>query len=375
MMNQNHPQTRFFEIDLLRGFAILLVLFRHTHYCLPTFITKYPMVLQGTWSGVDLFFVISGFVISLTLIPQVEKYFKGETSLKKLIFSFFRRRIFRLLPLSMTALALNLLLAAFFNHSGQFGKWVEIRNEILPVIFNFYNYYIWLGGSSNMSWYWSLAIEEQFYAVFPFFLIAVRSMKLRKFAYVFAFALITFFIRPFFTPSFASVEYKLWPLFTTPSHLRFDCIIAGCLSGILFRETKMTSVAFGKIFSIIALVGIAICGAVLPRFELTGYPVIAVCSFALVWLAALNRGYVPTLGMPGFMNWLGRRSYGVYLFHMIVIHFQNEIVFRYLGKTKNELTWTQGFVNLFLAYLVTFLLAEFMYRTIEKRGIAYGHAS
>lgn len=374
-MIKNPTESRLFEIDLLRGFAILLVLFRHTHYCLPTFITKYPMVLQGTWSGVDLFFVISGFVISLTLIPQVEKYFTGETSLKKLIFSFFRRRIFRLLPLSMTALALNLLLAGFFNHSGQFGKWLEIRNEILPVIFNFYNYYIWSGGSSNMSWYWSLAIEEQFYAVFPFFLILVRPANARKFAYVLAFALITFLIRPFFTPSFASVDFKLWPMFTTPSHLRFDCIIAGCLAGILFRETKMSSIVFGRALSVAALIGVAVCGAVLPRFELTGYPAIAICSFILVWLAALNKGYVPALGMPKFMNWLGRRSYGVYLFHMIVIHFQNEIVFRVLGKTKNDLSWTQGFVNLFLAYGLTFVLSEYMYRTIEKRGIAYGHAS
>ena len=337
------------------------------------------MILQGTWSGVDLFFVISGFVISLTLIPQVSGYFRGELSAKKLILNFFTKRFFRLLPLSFLALGLNLMLAYFWNDSGQFGKWAELKNEIIPIVFNYYNYFIWLGGSSNMSWYWSLAIEEQFYAIYPAVLIFMRTNRLRLFVFLGAFALIIFWVRPFFTPPFDSIERKLWPIFTTPSHLRFDCIIAGCVAGLVFLDhaaliEKWSSLSptITKIIAAFSIFGIATFGAILPRFEITGYPLIAVLSFVLVLIAAQNRACTPVFGFSKFLNWLGRRSYAVYLFHMIVIHANNELIFRISGQSKNDLSWIQGSVNLLLAYATTLILAEILHHRIELKFISFG---
>ena len=382
MEESNHPLhlPRNQAIDILRGFAISLVLFRHSHYLLPTTIFNYPIILQGTWSGVDLFFVISGFVITLGLLPTLKAYSEGTYQAHQVLKAFFIRRFFRLLPLSWLALVLNLVFAFFYNQSGQFGVWSEVKTEILPILFYYYNYFVYRGGSGHLSWYWSLSIEEQFYIFYPFILLVIPSNQVRIWGSVGIMVLITFILRPLLTPEFASVDHKLWPRFTTPSHLRFDCIIAGCLLGFLYfrvsqeklRERLANHHGFVRAISVISLFGIATAGAILPHFELTSYPLIIFCSMVMVGLAILDEEFIVSFGLGKTMNWLGRRSYSIYLIHCITISFMNETWFRLLGKQKGELTWIQGGIGLILAYGFSFIFAELAYHWIEKPCIRYG---
>jgi peptidoglycan/LPS O-acetylase OafA/YrhL len=374
-----HRPERLFEIDLLRGFAILLVLFRHTHYSLPVSIGQYPWLLQGTWSGVDLFFTLSGFVITLSLVPMVEASRAGAYRTEALLRAFFARRALRLLPLSLLTLGASLLLARVFNASGQFGEWSTIRGEILPVLLNYYNYHAWLGGSGVLSWYWSLAIEEQFYAVFPFVLLALRTRRAQALAFAAGIALITFVIRPFFTPDFAAVNHKLWPAFTTPSHLRFDTILAGCLAGLLWLDRGPTLTEFARrhraalrAAAWTGLATIALAAVLLPRFELTCYPVIIAASTALTLIAAAGAGATPTLGLPAALNWIGRRSYAIYLVHMPMIRAANELWFRATGLAEADLSMPQGLIGLAAALLATGVAAEALARTVESPGIEAG---
>lgn len=376
----NIMQTRILEVDYLRAYALLLVLFRHTHYSLPTIITRYPLILQGTWGGMDLFFVLSGFVITLTIMPSLELYLKGRLSLKQYLGSFFLRRIFRLLPIALIALTLNVILTYAFNASGQFGKFNEVIKEVVPILFYYYNYYIWIGGSANMSWYWSLSIEEQFYFIYPFLLILISKPKSRLIIFFLIVASITFFVRPLTTPSFESVEFKLWPKFTTPSHLRFDALFVGCILGLIFlkhgntiNNFVKTNLTITRFFAIVALFGVATFGIILPKFELTGYPSIILCSAILILIASSESKIIPTFGMNKIFTWIGKRSYSIYLFHMISIHLVNEILFRSTGLNKNQLTWTVGFVGFFCAMSLTAILAELFYFLIESKGIKLGH--
>jgi peptidoglycan/LPS O-acetylase OafA/YrhL len=378
-MLSNKLKIHFPEVDYLRAVAILLVLFRHTHYCFPAFISDYPIYLQGTWSGVDLFFVISGFVITLSLLPSSQKVHIGSLSFKKYVSSFFVRRIFRLIPIALFSLGVYLFLGYAFNTSGQFGKFSELQQEVLPILFYYHNYYIWSGGSTNMSWYWSLSIEEQFYFVYPFVLVLIPSRKVQFILFGFLILLITFVLRPFTTPSFESVDFKLWPLFTTPSHLRFDALFAGCLTALIhlkysdrFKKWISNNLILSRIIVLLCLFGVATFGAILPNFQLTGYPTIVLCSSTLVLIAASNKHLIPTLGVPKVFNWIGKRSYSIYLFHMIAIRSVNEFWFRMYGMEEAELSNTQGAIGLFSALLLTVIIVEILFRLLETKSIKIG---
>ncbi len=373
-------KSRYIEIDYLRAIALLLVLFRHVHYALPIFITDYPLILQGTWSGADLFFVISGFVITLSLYPIWLLYKQGEISFGKYLGSFFCKRVLRLLPLAIITLILNVTLAHIFNRSGQFGQVSDLHNEIIPILFYYYNYYVWYGGSTNMGWYWSLSIEEQFYFIYPLLLALLSHRSIQLAVFIITILAITFLIRPFTTPSFDHVRDSLWPSYTTPSHLRIDSILAGCAAAMVHIHHKAIihqwlkkHLSFVRFLLIFCFLGIMFFGIVLPRYELTGYPSIMICSTVLVIIAAA--------GLPGFSKipgrrillWIGTKSYAIYLFHMVAIHIVNEIWFRCYGIEEKQLTITQGIVGLISALSLTAVFAEISFRWVESKGIRVGH--
>lgn len=368
------------EIDLLRAWAIGLVLFRHTHYSLPITIKNYPTILQGTWSGVDLFFVISGFIITISLQPSYQLLKDRAIGFRTFLFSFLTRRIFRLLPIALLALVANLLLTRYFNLSDQFGPWEQVRTEIIPILLYYYNYHIWTGGSANMGWYWSLSIEEQFYFLYPFLLGILRDRRIQLIFFWGCVASITFLIRPLTMPPFESVDRTLWPIFTTPSHLRFDGLFAGCGTALIYLYNKEAIINWvtnnrtvGRSIAVLALFGVATCGILLPHYELTGYPAIIVCSVILLLLAATGQQTIPSLGMDKLFNWIGRRSYSIYLFHLIIIHAINECWLRIYGLQEDQLGWGIGFLGIALTWLLTALIVEMLYRSVESKCIGYGH--
>lgn len=368
------------EVDYLRALAILLVVFRHSHYAFAATIYDYPMALQGTWSGVDLFFVISGFVITLSLLPLRDQWRSGAITVRHYLGAFFVKRIFRLLPVGLFALALNVGLAYAFNESLQFGPFGEVKQEILPILLYYYNYYVWTGGSTHMAWYWSLSIEEQFYFLYPFLLLLIPRKRWLFLVSLLVIAAVTFVVRPWLTPSFESVGYKLWPTFTTPSHLRFDGLFAGCAAALLYLKYGTSIKNWlanhrprATVIVLTACFGVACFGAVLPHFEVTSYPAIILCSVVLVLIGAANLRLIAPLGLPRVVDWIGRRSYAIYLFHLIALHAVNEIWLRFFGLQEAKLSLIQGFVGLIAALALTVVLSELAFRIIETPGIRFGH--
>src|SRR5207249_3526564 len=125
------------SIDLLRGVAILLVICRHWNIS--------PFLGHVGWLGVDLFFVISGFLISGLLFSENEKHGKVD------FLRFFIRRGFKIYPLFYTLIGLTLLVYYFFDISFSY-------KNLLPELFFFQNYFAGLYLHT-----WSLALEEHFY--------------------------------------------------------------------------------------------------------------------------------------------------------------------------------------------------------------------
>lgn len=212
------PSKRIFGLDLLRAFAIILVLMSHSNELLPNFIGnflhKYFLI-----DGVGIFFVLSGFLIGGILITDFEK----EISLKSL-FHFWKRRWYRTLPNYF--LILVILTIIYFSQ-------LELLNwlKYIPFLQNF-SYPI----SSFFPESWSLSIEEWFYLITPFLIIILSKyshLSLKTIIIVVAISLILFstglrFYR-YFTLNYEK-GFRYWDLYYNRQVItRLDSMMYGIL--------------------------------------------------------------------------------------------------------------------------------------------------
>lgn len=164
------PKSRYIPaLDGLRTLAVVAVVLYHLNLTWA----------QGGLLGVTIFFVLSGYLITRLLINEVSK--TGRIDLK----SFWIRRIRRLFPAVVTVVVVTCALCTVFNHV----MLTKMRPDILPSLLFFNNwwqiaqnvsYFNALGDPSPLTHFWSLAIEEQFYLIWPPLLFAMVSMHVSK---------------------------------------------------------------------------------------------------------------------------------------------------------------------------------------------------
>ena len=164
------PKSRYIPaLDGLRTLAVVAVVLYHLNLTWA----------QGGLLGVTIFFVLSGYLITRLLINEVSK--TGRIDLK----SFWIRRIRRLFPAVVTVVVVTCALCTIFNHV----MLTKMRPDILPSLLFFNNwwqiaqnvsYFNALGDPSPLTHFWSLAIEEQFYLIWPPLLFAMVSMHVSK---------------------------------------------------------------------------------------------------------------------------------------------------------------------------------------------------
>lgn len=174
-MSKLADEVQYFRLDIqgLRGIAVLLVVIYHAGLALP-----------GGYIGVDMFFVISGFVISQLLLREIAT--NGQIDL----WNFFLRRIRRLLPALSVVLASTLFLTTFvFSPIGLQTEDGQLLGEIQEVaqtvragslfstnVYFFFQSNYWALAESPLRHLWSLAVEEQFYFIFPIALIVFLKL-------------------------------------------------------------------------------------------------------------------------------------------------------------------------------------------------------
>ena len=164
------PKSRYIPaLDGLRTLAVVAVVLYHLNLTWA----------QGGLLGVTIFFVLSGYLITRLLLNEVAK--TGRIDLK----SFWIRRIRRLFPAVVTVVVVTCALCTIFNHV----MLTKMRPDILPSLLFFNNwwqilhnvsYFNALGDPSPLTHFWSLAIEEQFYLIWPPLLLAMVSMHTSK---------------------------------------------------------------------------------------------------------------------------------------------------------------------------------------------------
>lgn len=290
-------------IDGMRALAVLAVVVFHVN-------TDW---LPGGFTGVDLFFVVSGFVISQSLAQR------AQLSLGELLLDFYRRRVLRLLPALLAMLVVTFLLSALFiprawrNEQYDQTGWAALLGFSNVVLAGQQDGYFSPGAELNPFLHtWTLGVEEQFYLVFPLLFFAWMRARGRCAAARWVLPLITA----------ASLGWSAWQSHAAPASAfyllpsRFWELAAGAL---LYQWTcTRASARWTDARAIVGLV-LLLAGVVLaPQLAMPVPAVLATVVGTLLLLAAVSAPGASRVGVVlGWapLAWLGRLSYSLYLWH------------------------------------------------------------
>ena len=324
------------EIQGLRALAATLVLIFHAKF------------VSGGFIGVDIFYVISGFLITGLLLKELEA--KGKISLK----AFYLRRSKRLLPASFLILFVTALFAWLVLPPISRGS---IGRDLIATTFYISNYLFawWQNDYQNLNatpspfiHYWSLAVEEQFYVFWPLFIIGLAKLKsARKFLIGFlAVTIVTFALGVWLT-----IVAPIWAFYSLPT--RAWELSIGALIALLPALRRQNS--------LLAILGItALIGSALSFNDSTPFPGVYALLPVLGTAALLSSiGAWPQplkwLATNRVSVWLGKISYPLYLWHWPVLVLPIALFARELKL------WER-----IVALLITVVLAEFTTRFVEE---------
>lgn len=316
---------RLYGLDHLRAIAILLVLMYHYRAF------KHPDWIDNIgrfgWTGVDLFFVLSGFLISGQLFKEIMN--KGNVSLKV----FYIKRVFRIF--------LAYFFTIFLYFTFPFFREREALSPFWKFITFTQNYGLDVINRGTFSHAWSLCIEEQFYLILPLFLLMVSSTKLFRYLAVLMIAVIgcSMIARMMIWNEYIS---ELDPVFTDfwklwymkiyyPTHTRLDGLGIGVLIGYLMQYSskfkKIVNNNGNRLFFLgIVLLGISfgVCNEQASKTaSIFGFTLVAV-SFGFILMAAVSPSSFLYRTKSYLTAQLAALSYAVYLSHKGIIHLVQE---------------------------------------------------
>lgn len=393
------PKSRYIPaLDGLRTLAVVAVVLYHLNLTWA----------QGGLLGVTIFFVLSGYLITRLLLNEVAK--TGRIDLK----SFWIRRIRRLFPAVVTVVVVTCALCTVFNHV----MLTKMRPDILPSLLFFNNwwqiaqnvsYFNALGDPSPLTHFWSLAIEEQFYLIWPPLLFAMVSMHVSKpntrrvvlgLSAVSALAMMVLY-NPAADPSRVyygtdtrvfSLLLGAWMAFIPDRDLApvrlahrlgLDRLVRAAKRGKLDKNAKSghdektdsaaeaapaqpsalvrfwSSPASIDVLGVVGLVGLAAMVALTngyTAFQYRGGTLLCSILTLMVIAACVQpQGMVARALAAEPLVWVGKRSYSIYLWHYPLLLLMNP------AANINDTPWWQYILQVLLVVAV----AECSYRFIE----------
>lgn len=379
------PIARNADLDRVRAIAILLVLISHLLF-VPQMAFAVPFFVPfHFWTGVDLFFVISGFIITKTLLNDLEAA-KTTDEISVAIRSFFIKRIFRIIPSAWLWVLIPLILSLIFNSSDRFPNLMQFGQDFLLIVFNVYNFFDAFQGMLNidafkrLAPYWSLSIEEQFYLVIPFAMIVVRKNNHRIALLCGTLLLIIFVIRPaFLLGGISSINFFMKFTLT-----RADALISGSLLYIFSKYPFYKRVEP----LILRHRSIAICTTALLLLSLgritkfagsdafsyiTLWPLVNLLVTIPVFIASFDKDYLKiSASMDLLFLYLAKRSYTLYLAHWTALWTTWEVGTRFslFLSTLGPITTPVFYLTVYI--FLTALFTELSYRLVELPMIKVG---
>lgn len=364
-------------LDGMRALAVVAVMVYHAN----------SSWLPGGFLGVEMFFVISGYLITLLLIAERERNYTISLG------HFWLRRARRLLPALFLMMSLVTIWTALFERNAL----GQLRGDVVAGFFYVSNWYqIWVGlgytsagDFAPLRHLWSLAVEEQFYLFWPIVMVVVLGRRgSRRVAdvsrWVFAvslaitlFVALIFYSGPLGEPNVTPDAYwwidgrpisKIDTLYlSTPT--RLAGILLGAAFAMVWRPFAIARGPLrskGRLFDLAALIGLGVFGWMCwniylvspsgadPRLFRGGFFIASLATLAVI-AAVTHRGAAAgrLLGNP-ILLWIGTRSYGLYLYHWPI--------YQMIRKVAGNSLTLREFV---FAMILTGIVTELSYRFIE----------
>jgi len=323
----------------IRGLAVLLIFLFHAD--VPGF--------TGAFIGVDIFFVISGFLITVLLLQEYER--RATIHFRH----FYMRRVLRLFPALFFMLSVYLLFC--FGYFTDAATRIFHLQDTLLVLFYISN---WtrafdLNRPDIIGHCWSLSVEEQFYMLWPLMLLGIISLSSRRRSIFIA----VMFILPWIWRIYLLSRGASWPRVYNGFDCRADMLLAGCLLASLWYAGSLSwwgeSRFPASLFAASAALALAVFGAAAeweaPALYQWQHPIIALAAGTVI-LDVINR---PSGALARFFSFpamvgLGTVSYGFYLWHYPVIRF---VV---LNHTGPRAVWLSAALTLFFTLFSWYLI-------------------
>lgn len=339
-----HPKYRP-DIDGLRAIAVLLVVIYHA----------FPTLVPGGFVGVDVFFVISGFLISTIIFKSLER-----SSFS--IIEFYKRRVNRIFPALLVVISACLIFgwfALFPDEYEQLGKHVAGGAGFVSniVLWSESGYFDTTADIKPLLHLWSLGIEEQFYIAFPLLAFIAWKLRVNKLAFVLVALLSSFALNIYL------INYDAVSTFFLPQTRAWELLIGSALACVLMRSDTKSKESSRELTRAIAFtlssIGIAlIVGSAFfmaKDFSFPGWWAALPCAGALLLIYAgpsawLNRS---VLSSKPFV-WVGLISFPLYLWHWPLLSFARIIE----GDTPSVAIRASMVVAAVVLSAATYLLIE-----------------
>jgi peptidoglycan/LPS O-acetylase OafA/YrhL len=338
-------RSRIGQLDGLRAVSVLMVITVH-------WVSPYVPLFFGGYIGVDIFFVISGFLITSILMTQSKT---DRLTLSQVYVKFMQRRAMRLLPVFIVFVIVGAFI--YLVTPGSPAQLKDLFPAALVALTQMSS--IWLalqlGKIDPFGHFWSLAVEWYFYALWPFFVFALRGVTNKiKVPIIIGIAITCYFLawlgneHYFYYGPFASISMLLIGALT--AYLKKD------LEEWFFLRTK--TLHFLQVASLLTVLIFFVFGP--TQFDILwktyGFPVIGLASGVLVLTATISAPSIVSLFLNSkALQAIGLRSYSLYVWHFLAINTLTRS-----GPMSMQLKAVIG-------VLFTVIATELSYRFIETK--------
>lgn len=334
-MSEQQAGSYITSIDGMRALAVIAVLFFHVDF----------HWAAGGFAGVDVFFVISGFLITRNIIHEVDA---GTWSFG----NFYLRRVTRLFPALFAAIAITLIAGWWILSPADLER---IGQASMMSVLSVGNIFFWMesgyfdanSASKPLLHTWSLAVEEQFYLVWPaalvLLLVVGRSLVLIGVVVAGALSLISAF---WFLKIDGSAVFFLTPF-------RIYQFAIGAIIALVGWLPKNRISSAGSALAALGVVAVTILASNDSPYLFSA--VLPACCAGMLLLTSRSRFANWVLSTPA-MVWIGRRSYSIYLAHWPII---------VLWKLKTDLEFS--LVEQILALIISVSAGALLFELVENR--------
>ena len=348
------------DIQVFRGLAVIAVVLFHAN----------ESIFPIGYLGVDVFFIISGFVVT----PLILNIYSEESMKTGLFFSllyFYKRRFYRLAPALAVCLVISAFVIFLIGTPDDHPRFLRQGIATLLLVGNFgaykYSGDYFSPASNPLVHTWSLSVEEQIYCLLPIILIGslLNRRNIRKSASILLvlitiISLISFLFPVILEPVYsrAGVQFSSQFSFYSPADRIWQFTLGGLI--YLFATKYSEKIRrLGKFYNLMITIGLILILFFPLPLGVKESSLIASClSIAVLVFKSLNT-------LPNFivnkLKWVGDRSYSIYLVHMPLLYLAKFSPITGIGNSENRTIPT------FLAIFLSIYLGSVNYTMIEKR--------